>query len=428
MRRLLTPCLAATLFLCASSLFSQNLLYYVEQAKHNSPLIQDNRNQSEAARLEAERLKAFYTKSQISLTGSYLFAPILSRDNGKSELVLNSPGAEKYSGYDIAASNAGVYQGMLNWNQPMFNGVRYQAAAEQVLIGGQINQNNIELTSHDLEKFITDQYVLCLQDHRQTQYLDNLIGIIRDQRIIVSKLIENGLAKQSDLSLLIIEQKTQQTALNTFRSTYRRDLMDLRVLCGIADTTYQVLDDIDLQTQEDVVVSKFTERYRLDSLNLMASQKVFELKYKPIVGLFANTGLNAVYAPTIPNRFGMSAGINFAMALADGKQRNITQQRTAVLMRSTQAYKNFFYSQNGIRKNRILTELKSIAERLEITADQLKEYQKLLDLYKQELLRGQISVINYVTTLKSLAITQRDFVLLQTNKQLLINLYNYWNW
>jgi outer membrane protein TolC len=417
------------LILSSITLSAQDLDFYIEQAKTNSPLISDNRNQSEAARLESERLKSFYTKSQITLTGSYLFAPVISRDNGQSKLDLNPSGStQNYSGYDLAASNGGVYQGLLNINQPLFNNVRYETTAEQVLIGARINENTIELTSHDLEKLITDQYILCLQDYRQIEYLGNLVRIIIEQRIMVSKLVDHGIAKQSDLSLLNIEQKTQQTALNTFRATYRRDLMDLRVLCGIPDTTYKVLNDIDLQPREDVSVSKFAERYRLDSLNLLASQKVFELKYKPVVGLFANTGLNAVYAPTIPNRIGMSAGVTFTMNLTDGKQRSITQQRTAVLMRSTQLYKNFFYSQNGVRKNRILTELKSLGERIALTEDQLKEYQKLLEFYKQELSRGQISVINYITTLKGMAIIQRDFVILKTNRELLVNLYNYWNW
>ncbi len=408
---------------------AQDLAFYIEQAKINSPLIQDNKNQSEAARLEVERLKAFYTKAQVSLTGSYLFAPVITRDNGQSKLELNPSGAsENYSGYDLASSNGGVYQGLVNINQPLFNGARYETTAQQTLIGAQINENTIQLTAHDLEKFVTDQYILCLQDYKQTEYLSSMSRIIIEQRNIISKLVENGISKQSDLSLLIIEQKTQETALNTFKATYRRDLMDLRVLCGISDTTYQVLDDITLQPGEDVVVSRFAEKYRLDSLNLVATQKVFELKYKPVVGAFANTGLNAVYAPTIPSRFGLSAGVNFTMNITDGKQKRITQQRTAVLIQSTSLYKNFFYSQNSVRKNRILTELTSINERLTLTEDQLKEYQKLLEFYKQELGRGQISVINYITVLKNMTITQRDFVLLQTNKELLINLYNYWNW
>ncbi|MBP9926103.1 MAG: TolC family protein [Cyclobacteriaceae bacterium] len=429
MKPFLSSAVAITLLLLSTHLFAQeDLAFYIDNAKTNSPLIQDNKNQSEAARLEIDRLKAFYTKAQISVSGNYQFSPIISRDNGQSDFVLNPETAEKYSGYDLAASNGGVYQGFLNYTQPIFNETRFRASAEQALVGAQINENTIQLTAHDLERFITDQYILCLQDYKQAQYLNDLIRIINDQKSMVSKLVEGGIAKQSDLSLLTIEQKIQQAALNSFQSIYRRDLMDLRVLCGISDTTYQVLGNIDLQLVEDVTISKFTERYRLDSLNLVATQKVFEQKYKPLVGLYANTGLNAVYAPTILNRFGFSAGINFSMTLTDGKQRNITQQRTSVLMKSTQAYKNFFYTQNGVRKNRVLTELKAVTERLVLLEDQLKEYQKLLEFYKQELSRGQISVINYVTTLKSVMTTQRDFVLLQSNKQSLINLYNYWNW
>jgi outer membrane protein TolC len=429
MKPFLSSAVAITLLLLSTHLFAQeDLAFYIDNAKTNSPLIQDNKNQSEAARLEIDRLKAFYTKAQISVSGNYQFSPIISRDNGQSDFVLNPETAEKYSGYDLAASNGGVYQGFLNYTQPIFNETRFRASAEQALVGAQINENTIQLTAHDLERFITDQYILCLQDYKQAQYLNDLIRIINDQKSMVSKLVEGGIAKQSDLSLLTIEQKIQQAALNSFQSIYRRDLMDLRVLCGISDTTYQVLGNIDLQLVEDVTISKFTERYRLDSLNLVATQKVFEQKYKPLVGLYANTGLNAVYAPTILNRFGFSAGINFSMTLTDGKQRNITQQRTSVLMKSTQAYKNFFYTQNGVRKNRVLTELKAVTERLVLLEDQLKEYQKLLEFYRQELSRGQISVINYVTTLKSVVSTQRDFVLLQSNKQSLINLYNYWNW
>jgi hypothetical protein len=170
-----------------TNLFAQDLSFYIDQAKTNSPLIQDNKNLSEAAHLEAQRLKAFYTKSQLTLTGVYMLAPIVSHDNNKSELVLNSPGAEKYSGYDIAASNAGVYQGMINWAKPLFNNSRYETAAEQVLIGAQINENTAQLTAHDLERFVTDQYILCLTDYKQTAYLSDLVRIINEQKNVTSR-------------------------------------------------------------------------------------------------------------------------------------------------------------------------------------------------------------------------------------------------
>ena len=410
-------------------LLGQDLQSYIERAKVNSPLIKENQNQMEAANLEVEQLKALYTRAQISLSGSYLFAPVVSSDNGTSKLVLNPSGSEEdYFGYDISASNGGTYQGIVTIDQPLFNGARYEANKELTLIGSQINENNIQLTTHELEKFVTDQYILCLQQYKETDYLKSLITIIDDHEKVVSKLVENGLANQSDLSLILIEKKSLLTELNKFNTSYRSSLMDLRIICGISDTAYQVLENIDLHLSEDVSNSQFVHKYDLDSMNLAASQRVFELKYKPIVGVFANGGLNAVYAPTLPNRFGLSAGINFTMNLTDGNQRKITQQRTEVLMRSTSQYKNFFYHQNSARKNRIAQELKSLDARQTLIEDQLSEYQRLLDLYKKELMYGQVSVFNYVSMLKNMVTTQRDFVLLQTNKALLINLYNYWNW
>lgn len=418
-----------TFILDSIQLRGQNLHDYIEQAKVNSPLIKENQNQLEAANLEVERLKALYTKAKISLSGGYLFAPVVVTENGDNKLVLNPSGSEEdYFGYDNSATNGGMYQGIINIDQPLFNGTRYEANKELTMVGSRINENNIQLTAHEIEKFVIDQYILCLQHYKQIEYLNSLIGIIDDQKNAVSKLVENGIAKQSDYSLILIEQKTLLTELNKFNTYYRSSLMDLRILCGISDTTYQVLENIDLQLSEDVSGSRFTNKYDLDSLSLAASQKVFELKYKPAVGLFANTGLNAVYAPTLPNRFGLSAGINFTMNLSDGNQRKIEQQRTEVLMRSTSQYKDFFYNQNNVRKKRIFDELKSTDDRLTLIQDQLSEYQRLLEFYKLELMHGQISVFNYVSILKNMVVTQRDFVLLQTNKELLINLYNYWNW
>jgi outer membrane protein TolC len=408
----------------------QDLTYYITQAITNSPLIKDNRNLSDAAKIEAERLKAFYTKPQISLIGNYMVAPVISTNNGKNVLVLNPDNPTNYNGYDLAASNGGMYQGLLNINQSLFNGVRSRAATEQVMVTSQINENLIKLTTHDIEKFVTDQYILCLQDNRQMTYLNTLIAIIKDQKGIITKATTSGIAKQSDLSLIIIEYKNQVNAWNTFNATYRRDLMDLNILCGINDTAYVILPEINLQLKQDDIVSSsaFTKRYKLDSLNLRATQKMFDLKYKPQLNLYANAGLNGVYIPTAPNRFGASAGISFTMNLYDGKQRAFNNKKTEILIRSTQSYSTIFITQNAVRKSKALIEIRMLDERMVVAESQLEEYKKLMDYYRKEVLTGQLSVVIYINILKNLAMLQRDYVLMQANKQLLINTYNYWNW
>ena len=41
---------------------------------------------------------------------------------------------------------------------------------------------------------------------------------------------------------------------------------------------------------------------------------------------------------------------------------------------------------------------------------------------------GQVSVLDYITVLRNKIQTERDYLLLQTNRQLVIAAYNYWNW
>jgi outer membrane protein TolC len=405
----------------------RDLTFYIETAKKNSPLINDNLNQSKAVQFDMERMKALYTKPLVSIMGNYLFSPIISQDNNKNQLDLNPSGADKYLGYDLAAANGGLYQAQLNITQPLFNGRRYVAYSEQLKLGSQINQNLAKLSGHDLEKVITDQYILCLQDLRQSDYAKSMSDLIAEQKTIIEVLVQNSIYKQSDLLLLNIEYQNMLGQLTTFKATYARDLMDLNVLAGLNDTSTVTLANIDLQLAPDVKSSAFRERFRLDSLNLLSTQKIFDQKYKPQLSLFANAGLNAVYLPTLPQRLG-SAGLTFTYNLFDGGQRNLMYKRTNILMTSVSAYKENFMVQNSVRKKKVLNELQSYTSRMAIAEQQLKDYKLLLNAYKKEILSGQMSIINYVMTLKNNAVLQRDYILLFSQKQILINTYNYWNW
>lgn len=412
-----------------SALVAQNdLSVYINAAKQNSPLINDNQNQIKTNQLEAERLKAFYTKPQIGITANYLFSPIINLDNNAMKFDINSSGADKYLGYDFATSNGGTYQALINIIQPLFNSERYKTYSDQQNVITQINQNNIKLTEHDIEKVITDQYILCIQDSKQAEYAEAMVKLLQEQKAIVEKLVENSIYKQSDLTLLNIEFQNFLGQLTSFKATYIRDLMDLNVLCGIGDTTFVKLNNVDLTITGNLSSSSFSEKYSLDSMNLVATQKTFELKYKPQLNLFANTGLNAVYAPTIPNRFGLSGGFSFTYNLFDGGQKSITRNKTDLLLKTVSSYRENFNKQNSVRKTKILNELQSYTSRIAISEQQLKEYQSLLTSYRKEIVLGQLSIINYITTLKNMATLQRDYSLLFSQKQSLINAYNYWNW
>jgi len=405
------------------------LSYYQEQAQNNSPLLTDQANLAQAAQLEAQRIGALYSKPQITLTGAYQFSPIINKDNGGTSLQLSPNGADKYVGYDIAASNGAVYQGLVNVVQPLYSAKRVATATSLSKIQSNISENARRVASHDLDKLVADQYILCVQDIQQKQYLDTVLVLLEKQKLIVEKLTKASLLKQSDLALIEIEIQNQRGQLLNYSTIYKRDLLDLRILCGMSDTSFELLPAtiITINTEE-IRTSGFVERFKLDSLNTRYTQHFFELKYKPLLSAFVNGGFNAVYAPTIPSRFGMSAGLNFSMNLYDGHQKNISQQRTEILLHSSTAYKRNFNTQNDVRKTRILGELKSLDSRTILAQNMIDQYTKVIGYYRQEVMSGQLSILNYVITIRNMALAQRDLILINTNRQLLLNTYNYWNW
>jgi hypothetical protein len=412
---------------CLSAQSQSNLDYYISTAKANSPLIKDNKNQSEATRIEVERLKAVYSKPQVGITANYLFAPVVSQDNGKTTLQLNPDNPTKYFGQDVGLTNGGLYQGLIGINQPLFMQSKFKVIADEAMISIKVNENNIRLTNYELEKIITDQYILCLLDLKQINFQNKYISLLKEQKDLVEKLVNGSVLKLSDAALLNIEIQSQFITLQTVQASYKKNLMDMSTIAGITDTAYRELIPADFQLSPLNNVSSFIEKYSLDSSTLIAQQKIFELRYKPQWNVFADGGINAANISTLPRRFGVTAGISYTKTLFDGRQKQINQRRTAALLKTSQAYKENFLNQNTVRKNNLFEQIKAIDARIRLTETQVQEYDKLLGYYKQELIKGQISVINYINTLKSAIALEKDFITMQANRQLLINTYNYWN-
>ena len=198
--------------------------YYIEAAKANSPLIADFRNQSEIEQAELERLKAMYTHSRLELNGDYLFVPVVSKDGGHAEFKWNARSATDYYGYDLGESS-GSFHTVLTWTQPLILGkTSYKVAQGQAKVNTDIAHNRTRMEEHQLERSVTEQYLLCLLDKAQIDYTDSVSAVIERQTHIVRKLVENGFSKQSDLNLLAIEREANMELLTAFRRYYRRRL------------------------------------------------------------------------------------------------------------------------------------------------------------------------------------------------------------
>ena len=52
----------------------------------------------------------------------------------------------------------------------------------------------------------------------------------------------------------------------------------------------------------------------------------------------------------------------------------------------------------------------------------------LLDIIKDKVIKGQVTVMDYINALQEYAVLQKNKALAETNLLLYINQYNYYNW
>lgn len=406
----------------------KNLDYYLDEAKQNSPVLFKDKNNETVLNLDLEQVKRVLSKPEINVEASVLFAPIISHDNNTSKFELATLGAANYNGYDIAISNGGQYISVLSLKQPLFTGSSFKSYQEKSTVLKQQNFNNSKLTEHELEQLVKNQYILSLKAKKETEISLNQLTELKSQLAIMKKLVENAIYKQTDLLLLQLEYQNYNLTYQTNIAAYKAAMFDLNLLCGINNSEIPDIADVNFQLKSvNITSSKFMISYRLDSLALIADQHLNELKYKPQVNLFANSGLNAVYQPAI-NRIGFSTGVSFIWNIFDGNQRTVQRKILNLKLSSLNFEKNNFSTQNTIYKAKITDQIQEISNKIGLLNTQIKDYKKLVDIYYKEFSQTIISIMDYKNLLKDVNAKRQERLQLEMEKELLINSYNFWNY
>ena len=418
--------LSSGLLLAHSGYCQHSLSYYLEQAQANSTQIYGNQNLIAANELEGDRLRAEFTKPQVSLTGDYLMSPYF---NNGGTLVTTVP-SDRAIGYDPAITNGGLYSALISVNQPLFNQVRFRTNYQQVLLQNQTYRYQNQRTLNDLTKAITGQYILTYRDQEQIQNSREVVQLLTEQLAIAERLVNAGVVKRSDYLLLSIEQKARQADLLNFQTTFFNDLIVLDTLAAVTqspDTVILTEPGLVLQSPTDST-SRFFRQYTLDSLRIETAQQVTNLIYKPQVSLTADGGLNATTLTNLPRKVGFSAGVSFRWLLFDGYQRRINERKNRLLQETIQARQQRFIDQQAVRFRRIIQAIDLLDEKINLLQGELTDYRAVLQDYRNQVATGQLSVIDYVNTLKSFILLQNELTLAQADRRTLINEHNYWNW
>ncbi len=398
--------------------FSQTSLdYYLKAARENDPTIKENLANVEKAGIQENIIKVESQGAKVFMSGEVNYSPLIPNKDDPNAI-----------GYDVAITDGGLYSALLHIHQPIFNKPTLETLIYQAKIEGETSANRAKLTIHQLEKNVIDKYILAYQSLNQIEFVKVLKNQLAQQKAIVEAFANKGIYKRSDLLLIDIEILNQATELSNLQAIYSRNIYALNELCGLSGSEDVKLAAPIIDVSANQEQSRFIEQFRLDSLKEISGLQVSNLKYRPQFKLYGNTGLNAIELSGIQRKFGVGLGITMLIPIYDGHQKNYTQMQSAINLRVINNYRQNFIVQKSNRQHAILSDLNLMKQKIEMIRLQLKNYEKLMEIYKNELQTGELDIVNYMNTVKSYTTIQHNLTISETNKLLIINEKNYYNW
>lgn len=408
--------------------FSQKkaLDYFINEGLKNDPALLEINNLQQYFQIQNEFITAQNKKPQVSFTADYLLAPYFS-DNGRPVSISQTPSPKAF-GYDAGLTNGGLYAAQLNIAIPLFNTSIVKRLYAQNKVQADISAYSRKQIEHDLEKAIIDQYIVTYQFQQQTGYLQKIIDQLQNRKPLVEALVKQGLLQQNDFLLLDIQLSTNSNDLKQLQFAYNNGIALLKNLSLISDTSIFVLDKPAIPINPEQKDYYYIQKFKLDSLNLIAQQNVFNAKYKPQVSLLGSTGLNAADIRNVPHNLGLAAGVHLSVPISDGHQRKLYQRQTTVLLTNQQLYLNnaILLQQNNLRNAK--QQIEQWKQTIEMAKEPIQKQELLLDIIKDKVIKGQVTVMDYINALQEYAVLQKNEAIAETNLLLYINQYNYYNW
>ncbi|MCW3086424.1 MAG: TolC family protein [Bacteroidetes bacterium] len=404
--------LLAVFISCTARSQSQGLDLYISEGLKNSPLLKDYQNQLQSGTLDSALLNAG-RKPQVNAIASAMAAPTY-----------------KGYGYDEAVTNTGNYEALLSASQNIFAKKSYTPQYEAIHIENQSISNSAKLSEHDLRKSITDQYLLTYSSLNSLNYIQSGYTLLKDEERLLQQFVQQGIYKQTDYLSFQIATQSVEIQISQLQIEYKNNLRQLNLLCGINDTAYHVLTAPDLQpvSPKEKSLSPFLMQLKIDSLRIINQKNLVNVKYRPQFNWFADAGILGATPSLLYKNAGLSFGLNFSMPLYDGKQKNLQYQKLSINESTRNNYQQFFKNQYNMHIVQINMQLAENDRLIAQIKKQLAASETLINASKQLLNKGDLSVTDFIITIKNYIDIKDQLNQSQLQKLQLINELNYWNW
>ena len=412
MNRLLPIILIYLSVLQLTSLAQVNKLdYFIIQGLNHSPLLKDIKNQVNSNSVDSLLVKAGQ-KPQVSYNGLLFYAPVIN-GIGYSEVLT-----------DISKISSVVYV-----SQRIFNQKTIEAQYSKLGIQNQALRISSRITENDLRKVITLQYLSACSVSNEITYYRELLSSSKDEELILRQLVEKGLYKQVDYLSFMVEYKAQELLINDLQIQYQKEVSALHILCGLPDTTFELLalPEIKLNSPVSAANSPFFTRFVVDSLRIQNEILLVDRNYKPSISWFSDAGLLNNLPSEISKNFGFSMGLSLYMPIYDGQQRKLNYEKLKIAENTRKNYAGYFQQQFSQQLQQLYTELMKTQDIIPRINQQLDFAESVIKQEKYLINSGNISITDYVTALKNYISVKSNLNQYQVKILQIITEINYWN-
>jgi outer membrane protein TolC len=290
------------------------------------------------------------------------------------------------------------------------------------------NKLTYETIQHNLEKLISDSYVLAFQLQSQKEYLIKEILELRKRIVLVELLTKKGILQESDYLLVQLDLKSKTTELQQVQSNLNSSINQLYTICNVESIDQVILLEPNISKNNKFDTLFLDRKYKNDSTQIEASTLVFNNQYKPKLALYANTGVNSTDITRINHHVGVSGGVRLIIPIYDGGQKNVFAQQQAIYQENLNAYKESNKLQLTNNLKNIQTQIDNTQNNLTAIVEQSAIQSNVLDVYKTKLANGQVSIVDFLNVSRDYRLTQLLKIQIETNLWLLYNQFNFTNW
>jgi outer membrane protein TolC len=399
--------------LCQLSVSAQqrsgNLGYYLDEAIRNSPLLNDYRNQTDAARADSILARAS-RKPYVEAKSQLQYFPLYGN-----------------FGYDEVITNGGNYTAVMGISQNIMNSKSVNNRYRSIDLQKQSIGISAELSAIDLRRIVTDQYITTYTVYRDLEFNRSFLILSTEEIELVKGFVTKGISRQTDYMSLLIETQSQEIIVKQLEGAYRKELNTLNRLSGISDTSVVGLNEpvLEIKTVPDISRSPVLMQYGVDSIRIENDRAAIDLRYTPKISWYADAGFLSHSPWNFYNHFGYSAGLSLSIPVYDGRQRNTEKQKLSLSENSRRAYEENYkkqYSQKLLQLNNDLKTLNDTYARLE---DHLALSDQLVKALKKQLEAGIVLMTDYISAVRNYRSINRNLLVVNLQKLQVINEMNY---